>query len=245
MKPMIPMIPRKVMSKRSPAMDISRFLNHLAQYSGENTFNPWADHDENYEIEKALAIRRANLKDYLTLRIGGARILLVAEACGYQGGHFSGIAMTCERMLLDFHPAVTSAMILGHRGNRTSRKDSPLLKPIQQEKGFNEPTDSVVWKACLEAGLSPRDFLLWNIFPFHPYKKGNLLTNRTPSEEELAAGLAYTRELLSLTGPLPLFAIGKKSENTLTAAGFTVTGLRHPANGGANIFRSQLKEALA
>lgn len=71
-------------------MDISRFLNHLAQYSGENTFNPWADHDENYEIEKALAIRRANLKDYLTLRIGGARILLVAEACGYQGGHFSG-----------------------------------------------------------------------------------------------------------------------------------------------------------
>ena len=48
MKPMIlmiPMIPRKVMSKRSPAMDISRFLNHLAQYSGENTFNPWADHE--------------------------------------------------------------------------------------------------------------------------------------------------------------------------------------------------------
>lgn len=165
------MIPRKVMSKRSPAMDISCFLNHLARYSGENTFNPWADHDENYEIEKALAIRRANLKDYLTLRIGGARILLVAEACGYQGGHFSGIAMTCERMLLDFHPAVTSAMVLGHKGNRTSRKDSPLLKPIQQEKGFNEPTDSVVWKACLEAGLSPRDFLLWNIFPFHPYKK--------------------------------------------------------------------------
>ena len=40
-------------------MDISRFLNHLARYSGENTFNPWADHDENYEIEKALAIRRA------------------------------------------------------------------------------------------------------------------------------------------------------------------------------------------
>ena len=92
------------------------------------------------------------------------------------------------------------------------------------------------WKQASLPGIS---------FPFHPYKKGNLLTNRTPSEEELAAGLAYTRELLALTGPLPLFAIGKKSENTLTAAGFTVTGLRHPANGGANIFRSQLKEALA
>lgn len=207
---MKPMILQKMMSKRSPAMDISRFLNHLAQYSGENTFNPWADHDENYEIEKALAIRRANLKDYLTLRIGGAKILLVAEACGYQGGHFSGIAMTCERMLLDFHPAVTSAMVLGHRGNRTSRKDSPLLKPIQQEKGFNEPTDSVVWKACLEAGLSPCDFLLWNIFPFHPHKKENLLTNRTPSEEELAAGLPIPGSSSPSPVPFPSSLSGKR-----------------------------------
>lgn len=225
-------------------MDISLFINHLTQYHGENTFNPWIDHDDKYEIEKGPAIRRANLKDYLNLRLGHARILLIAEACGYQGGHFSGIAMTCERMLLDCHPAVTSAMVFRHKGNRTSRKDSPLLKPIQQQKGFNEPTDSVVWKACLEAGLSPNDFLLWNIFPFHPHKKGNLLTNRTPTDDELATGLTCTRELLSLTGPLPIFAIGKKSENTLTEAGFAVKGLRHPANGGANIFRAQLKEGL-
>jgi hypothetical protein len=225
-------------------MDISLFINHLTQYHGENTFNPWIDHDDKYEIEKGPAIRRANLKDYLNLRLGHARILLIAEACGYQGGHFSGIAMTCERMLLDCHPAVTSAMVFGHKGSRTSREDSPLLKPIQQQKGFNEPTDSVVWKACLEAGLSPNDFLLWNIFPFHPHKKGNLLTNRTPTDDELATGLACTRELLSLTGPLPIFAIGKKSENTLIEAGFAVKGLRHPANGGANIFRAQLKEGL-
>lgn len=225
-------------------MDLNQFLTGLAGYQGENTFNPWADHDERYEIENAVAIRRKNLEDYLALRLGKARILLIAEACGYQGGHFSGIAMTCERMLLDLHPVVDSAMVLGHQGNRTSRKESPLLKPIQQAKGFNEPTDSVVWSACLEAGLGPNDFLLWNIFPFHPYKRGNLLTNRTPADDELAAGLACTRSLLSLTGPLPIFAIGKKSENTLTEAGFSVTGLRHPANGGANIFRSQLKEAL-
>ena len=31
---------------------------------------------------------------------------------------------------------------------------------------------------------------------------------------------------------------------TLTEAGFSVTGLRHPANGGAGIFRAQLKEAM-
>ena len=153
--------------------------------------------------------------------------------------------MTCERMLLNQHPKVTSRMILGREGTRTSRMDSPFItKAAQKEKGFNEPTDSVVWSACLEAGLAPDEFLLWNIFPFHPYKKGNLLTNRTPTDEELAIGLTYTKELLSLTGPLPLFAIGRKSEVTLTEAVFSVTGLRHPANGGTAIFRAQLKEAM-
>ena len=227
-------------------MTISSFMNHLIAFHGENTFNPWNDTDPDYDIEGAAAIRRKNLADYLSLRLGKAKILLVAEACGYQGGQFSGIAMTCERMLLDCHPVVTSDMIFRRPGERTSRPDSPFItKPTQREKGFNEPTDSVVWKACLDAGLSPEEFLLWNIFPFHPYKKGNLLTNRTPTDEDLSIGLSYTKELLTLTGSLPLFAIGKKSETTLTEAGFSVTGLRHPANGGANIFRAQLKDALS
>ena len=127
-------------------MDISCFLNHLARYSGENTFNPWADHDENYEIEKALAIRRANLKDYLTLRIGGARILLVAEACGYQGGHFSGIAMTCERMLLDFHPAVTSAMAPRRSAKCRPHRFHQSGWTFAQKSGFCSCPAFCVWR---------------------------------------------------------------------------------------------------
>lgn len=223
---------------------ISSFLQSLSAYEGTLTFNPWRDSDPAYEVPDAVSIRTGQLADYLSRRLGKAKYLLIAEACGYQGGHFSGIAMTCERMLLDLHPAVKSAMILTGPARRTSRPDSPLLKPVQQEKGFNEPTDSVVWKACLEAGLSPEDFLLWNIFPFHPYKKGNLLSNRTPGEKELACGLDFARTLWEAFGRPRIFAIGRKSELTLTDGGFSVTGLRHPANGGANIFRAQLKEAL-
>lgn len=224
--------------------NIEVFVNRLSAFEGDLVFNPWRNSDSAYEIEGAADIRKRHLTDYLTRRLGQARLLLIAEACGYQGGHFSGIAMTCERMLLNLHPAVTSRMILGYDGQRTSRSDSPLLKPVQREKGFNEPTDSVVWKACLEAGLAPEDFLLWNIFPFHPYKRGNLLSNRTPAEEELAAGLSFAKELWEKAGKPPIFAIGKKSEVTLSEAGFSVTGLRHPANGGANIFRAQLRKAL-
>ncbi len=224
---------------------ISTFLSHLSAFSGENTFNPWRDTSADYEIDGAVAIRQKQLMDYLTLRLGKAKMILIAEACGYQGGHFSGIAMTCERMILNQHPKVNSQMILGYQGQRTSREDSPLIvKPTQKEKGFNEPTDSVVWSACLEAGLAPDEFILWNIFPFHPYKKGNFLSNRTPSDEELAIGLTFTKELIAMAGNLPLFAIGRKSEITLANAGLSATGLRHPANGGANIFRQQLKEAL-
>ena len=101
-----------------------------------------------------------------------------------------------------------------------------------------------IWNACLSAGLGAEEFLLWNIFPFHPHQPGKMLTNRTPTEKELADGLAYTRALLALTGPLPLFAVGKKSEETLRAAGFDVCGLRHPANGGANLFREGLSKGL-
>ena len=194
-------------------------------------------------MENAPSIRKEQLHDYLSRRVGKAKLFLIAEACGYQGGHFTGIAMTCERMILNEHPAVNSLMILGKEGKRTSRKDSPMIaKPTQKEKGFNEPTDSVVWKACLDAGLSADEFILWNIYPFHPHKKDDLLSNRTPTDDELAIGLSYTKELLSLTGSLPLLAIGKKSENTLLDAGFSVKGLRHPANGGVNIFRNQLAD---
>ncbi len=204
-------------------MTIDAFIKSLASYEGALTFNPWKDTDLRYEVENAPSIRKEQLHDYLSRRVGKAKLFLIAEACGYQGGHFTGIAMTCERMILNEHPAVNSLMILGKEGKRTSRKDSPMIaKPTQKEKGFNEPTDSVVWKACLDAGLSADEFILWNIYPFHPHKKDDLLSNRTPTDDELAIGLSYTKELLSLTGSLPLLAIGKKSENTLLDAGFSV-----------------------
>lgn len=224
---------------------VKLFVQKLTAYHGENVFNPWADFDPDYDVAYARSIRKAQLERYLVRRLGTARILLIAEACGYQGGRFTGIAMTCERMMLSLHPDINAKMVIGVPGRRTSRAGSPFLpKEIQRRQGFNEPTDTVVWNAALRAGLAPEEFILWNIFPFHPHKEGQMLTNRTPTDAELASGLSYAKELLRLTGPLPIFAIGKKSETTLQNAGFSVTGLRHPANGGANIFREGLYDAL-
>lgn len=228
-----------------PSRLAKQFVQSLLRWHGPDAFNPWVDFDPDYDVAYARSIRKAQLERYLTRRLGNARILLVAEACGYQGGRFTGVAMTCERMMLSLHPTVNARMVIGAPGRRTSRADSPFLpKEIQRRSGFNEPTDTVVWDACLSAGLAPEEFLLWNIFPFHPHQKGRMLTNRTPTEKELSDGLAYTRELLRMTGPLLLFAVGRKSEATLREAGYHPVGLRHPANGGANLFREGLFDAL-
>ena len=224
---------------------ISSFLHDLSSYRRDCVFNPWGEEDAALDVPGAAAIRRRQLLLYLARRIGRARILFMAEACGYQGGRFSGMAMTCERMLLSRHPSVTAEMILGETGTRTSRSDSPFpLKETQRKDGFNEPTDTVVWGAAAEAGLLPEEFLLWNIFPFHPHQKSAPLTNRTPTEAELSDGLLFAKSFLSMAGPVKIFAVGKKSEEMLPAAGFDVIGLRHPANGGARQFREGLLEAL-
>ncbi|MCI5532405.1 MAG: uracil-DNA glycosylase, partial [Caecibacter massiliensis] len=153
-------------------MTIEDFIHSLQTYTSPAVCNPWRDYDRTCDLgPQAPEIRRHQLQEYLAQRIGQARYLFVAEAAGYQGCRFTGIAITCERMLLGAHKQVTSAMVLGHTGQRTSRPDSPYItsRP-QRDHGMNEPTDTYVWGAILDNGLNPRDVLLWNIFPFHPHK---------------------------------------------------------------------------
>ena len=174
---------------------------------------------------------------------------MVAEAVGYQGGRFSGIAITCERMLLDKHKAIRAHQITPITLQRTSSPTSSMLKRTQQEQGFNEPTDTVVWSAIIEQGIDPYDALLWNIFPFHPHKSGEPLTNRTPTETEQQLGWDYTNRLLELHaelgGPDPLIlAVGQKSADTMGRFGLSAIGLRHPANGGANLYREGFAKAV-
>ncbi len=227
-------------------MSVERFMKRLQAFSAPRVFNPWKDYDERYDIHKRSSlIRRRQLSAYLEERIGKAKMLIIAEAVGYQGGRFTGIAMTCERMLLGFHPTVFPSMVFsGLDPVRTSDGSSAYIaKQTQREKGFNEPTDSVVWNAMLDANIDPYEVVLWNIFPFHPYKGDDGLTNRTPTKEELDQGWVYTSELMKLFPDARILGVGQKSSQTLQDYGVNVQAtLRHPANGGAGLYKQQFKE---
>ena len=225
--------------------NLNKFLASLQAYrSGIDTFNPWSDYDPIYDQSpNAPLIRRTQLKEYLHCRIHKVKYVLIAEAVGYQGGKFSGIPMTSERILLGNQPDIAPDIVLPNfTPQRTSSPKAASSKTVR-EQGYAEPTATIVWGLLQKLPLSPLEIILWNIFPFHPFKpeKGGL-TNRTPKEQELENGLEFFRQLIALCPPnIQIIAIGEKSASTL---GPDCQKVRHPANGGANQFREQLPPLL-
>ncbi|MCF6178119.1 MAG: uracil-DNA glycosylase [Geopsychrobacter sp.] len=216
---------------------LDQFVATLASYRHEAVFNPWGESDVQHDIdERGVQIRRQHLTSYLEERLGSASILLVAEAIGYQGGHFSGIPMTSERLLLGGlrHKEIVPEDVFRQRPQRTS---VPAIKP----EGFTEPTATIVWGFFRRAGIDPRSVVLWNAFPWHPYHpQRGLLSNRTPTDEELAAGHKILRQLLAMGQFSTLVAVGRKSAVQLAKLGLDAVEVRHPANGGAGKFREQM-----
>jgi hypothetical protein len=219
----------------SPA-HINRFIAELGAFSQPRVFNPWADFDAEHDFgPEAPAIRRDQLRRYLAERIGRARLLLVAEAAGYQGCKFSGIAMTSERQLAA-SPPMGGEFFEGPT-RRTSRE---AVRP----DGFTEPTATIVWGKMLEAGLQGRDWVNWNTFAWHPSGE-TALSNRTPTHDELVAGLPVLRRFLVLFPRVPVVAVGEKARVTLEELGVpVVAAVRHPANGGATRFRDGIGKVL-
>src|SRR5947208_7688586 len=80
---------------------LEQFIGMLKKSASGSVFNPWCEMDEENDVgPNAPTIRREQLRAYLRKRVGKAKLGVIGEALGYRGGHFSGIPMTSERMLL-------------------------------------------------------------------------------------------------------------------------------------------------
>lgn len=223
---------------------INNFIESL-KYSPKraDVFNPWWETDPENDIDdKGPIIRRQQIFQYMKERIGKAKYLLVGEAIGYQGGHFSGIPMTSERILLGGQKKrgiLPEHVFSEIKPNRTSKVS---LKPL----GFSEPTATIVWGHIIQSNLNPKDFILWNAFPWHPFKfKIGRLSNRTPSNSEFQFGAYILTQLIQFAGIEDIIAVGEKSYSVLKQLGIKSIKIRHPANGGATKFRKQFSDVLA
>lgn len=227
-------------SKKTPG--IEEFIESLRETPAGNLFNPWWQNDpENDDYSNACEIRRHQLKFYLQERLGRTRFLLIGEALGYQGGHFSGIAMTSERMLLGLQKQkgiLPQHIFTSMMPCRTSRVEV-------RKDGFNEPTATIVWSHLLAIGLDPYDFAIWNALPWHPFNSSRgMLSNRTPTDSEFSAGHARLADLINIMQPEKIVAVGEKAAVQLNIMGLDFAKVRHPANGGAVKFRDQFSALI-
>ena len=217
---------------------LQRFLKLLRKSPPGAVFNPWWEVDEQNDIGPgAPAIRQNQLRAYLEKRLRKAQLALIGEAVGYRGGHFTGIPMTSERLLLGRSnkiPMKSNDFFSEINPRRTS-------KPEKCPDGFSEPTATIVWGTLLRLGLKPDEFVLWNAFPWHSFdSRRGILSNRMPNKSERAAGTPVLEAFFELFPCGDVVALGKVAASQLEELDANVHRVRHPASGGARLFRQQI-----
>jgi uracil-DNA glycosylase len=189
-------------------------------------FNPWAqrcDYDTDLNGPEQRLERLAQHLDC------DARLILCGEAPGYQGCRFSGVAFTSEKLLLQ---------------GAIPRVTQPAGRLTMRHIPYSEPSATIVWGQLYKLGLA-ESTILWNALQLHPFKPAGPFTNRTPTPSEFAYGHEALRLLKEAFPHAKFIAVGSKAEGHLADARIPVyASVRHPANGGANIFRLGLAERI-
>src|SRR2546430_2416948 len=218
--------------------EIDEFLRLLKRSPSHAAFNPWWEVDEQNDIGRnAPAIRRRQLRAYLQNRFGKASFAVIGEALGYRGGHFSGVPMTSERLLL----GPSNRFHIKPRDFFSDAKPRRTSKPEKRPDGFSEPTATIVWGTLLKLGLPPEQFVLWNAFPWHSFdSRRGMLSNRTPTKPERCAGTPVLEAFFELFPCGDVVALGKVAASQLEELDANVHRVRHPASGGARLFRQQI-----
>lgn len=213
-------------SDEGRSVTIAGLINELRVFKRlPNVFNPWSDTDAMDNVIPELASMHRCLRLSMHLRCPDPRIILVGEAPGYQGCHFSGIPFTNEKLLLAGKvPRV-----------RVDERITSRRLP------WCEPSATIMWGALHEHGLAEHT-VMWNAFAFHPHKPGEVYSNRTPTMQEFLATRDILKALIELYPGCAVVAVGRQSSANLKWLGISHAQVRHPSMGGANEFRAGLKE---
>ena len=211
------------MSLRGPAL-AERLIRSLPR-SAPALFNPWTTRCAQDLPAHGPAHRRARLGSHLDCE---ARLVLVGEAVGYQGGRYSGIAFTSERLL----------------GEGRIPRIEPTPRLTRRPLPFSEPSATIVWRELHALGLQAHT-VLWNALPLHPHRADAPWSNRTPTRAELVLGRQAIDLLAQAYPRAAIVAVGRHAQVVVSdVLGRAVPGVRHPAYGGASEFARGLRGAL-
>lgn len=194
----------------------------LREFKSSNVFNPWDDWDVlDLYRDTAAQWRRVRLEQHFDC---APRFLLIGEAPGYQGCHFSGVPFTNEKLLID------GAIPRIRMNSAITSRETP----------WSEPSATIVWRELHRLRIADQT-VMWNAFAWHPHKPGNLMSNRAPTQAELQAGSHVLRAVIELFRDVQVIAVGNVAELALRRLDVKMHGkVRHPSMGGATMFRDQL-----
>ena len=201
---------------------LRRFARRLQdeELSGEVT---------NFYNAKRTNLQGSNLQRYLSFMYEKETdVLLVGEAPGYNGCRLTGVPFTSEYIIRN---GVLKGRLFGvENGYKASAK-----------RVKKEQSATAMWSVLEELDVLP---LLWNAFPFHPYKKENINSNRKPNAKELGIGKSYLSELIELFDIKMVIAVGNVADHVLNKMEIEHTKVRHPSYGGKKDFKEQLRYNL-
>ena len=208
---------------------LENFVEELATMDiTPNVYNQYS-----YECQEN-SIRRENLLIYLQQMYKlNPQIILIGEAPGYRGCRLTGVPFTSEHLLMN---NIGSLELFG--------KEKGYRLAIEKDKLLKEATATMIWNTLLEYEIMA---LAWNAFPFHPHKKGNGESNRTPLKKELLIGEKPLLQMIEMFKIKRIVAVGNKAEENLNKLGISCNKVRHPAQGGKNDFVEgirKIKETL-
>lgn len=204
--------------------NLKEFIEELASVKvTPNVYNQYAyGNQENH-------IRRNNLLTYLKqMHKLKPKVLLVGEAPGYRGCRITGVPFTSEHLLMN-----------NIEGLELFGKKNGYRLALDKEKVLKEATATIIWRTLLEHDIKA---LSWNAFPFHPHKKGNKESNRTPLKKELLLGEKPLLKIVEMFNIETVVAVGNKAEENLNNLNISCKKVRHPAQGGKNEFVKGIKE---
>jgi len=195
-------------------------LTQLHNLQLDDVCNPYSTNCVGDHLNSA-SIRLENLHKYLK-RIEELQpdIAWFGEALGHRGGRRSGLPFSDDLQIETF--------------NETYGISAEIAT---EPPAVGEVTAKIIWDEILHLDQPP---LLWNVFPFHPYGKDHG-SNRKPRIRELEATASIIHDILELSQPTTILAVGRTAESWLQRLGYETHYIRHPSYGGISAFREHIQ----